>query len=434
MQTQLETISSLERRLTMAVPSDQIEKEVNERLKRLSGTVRMAGFRPGKVPLKIISQQYGPQVRSEVEGDAVQKAFTAVVSEQNLRVAGYPRIEPKQDAEANTLAFSATFEVYPEVKPGDVSAARIERPTLQVSDAEIDKTIEIMRKQRTTFREVSRAAQNGDRVTVDFTGRIDGVEFAGGKGSGVSVELGAGRMLPDFETGLAGATAGQTKTFDVKFPDDYAGKEVAGKTATFDAAVTKVEEPVLPEVDAEFAKTLGVADGDIAKMRQEIRGNVEREVKKRIENDLKQKVMQALVDATPVEVPKALVELETQRLVQSARADLEARGIKMEQLPINPEVFESQAKRRVTLGLILAEVVKANELNPKPDEVRAKVDEYASTYEQPGEVVKWIYSEPQRLAEFEGIAIEGKVVDWVLARAKVEDKPVSFDELMEKAA
>lgn len=435
MQTNLETISPLERRVTMAVPSEQIEKEVDERVKRLSRTVKMSGFRPGKVPLKIIAQQYGPQIRSEVVGDAVQKAFNDVVTRQKLRVAGYPSIEPKLDGvDDKTLAFSATFEVYPEFKPGDVARSKIERPALQVSDADVDKTIEILRKQRVTYKDVARAAQSGDRVTADFTGRIDGMEFPGGKGAGVAVVIGEGRMLPDFEAGLTGMTAGQTKTFDVRFPDDYGGKEVAGKTASFESVVSKIEEPVLPVVDGEFAKSLGVADGDTAKMRQEIRGNVEREVKKRIDSEVKQKVMQALIDVTPVEVPKALVEMEVQRLVQSARADLESRGIKMEQLPINPEIFEAQAKRRVTLGLILAELVKANDLNPKPEQIRSRVDEYASTYEHPGEVVKWIYSEPQRLAEFEGMAIESNVVSWVLDRAKVEDKAVSFDELMEKAA
>lgn len=435
MQTNLETISTLERRITMALPSEQIEKEVDERLKRLSRTVKMSGFRPGKVPLKIVAQQYGPQIRSEVVGDAVQKAFSEVVNEQKLRVAGYPRIEPKQDGvDQNSIAFSATFEIYPEFKPGDVSGAKIERLTLQVSDADVDKTIEILRKQRVTYKEVSRAAKSADRVTADFTGRIDGVEFAGGKGAGVPVVLGEGRMLPDFETGLTGMASGETKTFEVKFPEDYGGKEVAGKTAAFETVVSKVEEPVLPEIDGEFAKSLGVADGDLGKMRQEIRGNVEREVQKRIESDAKQKVMQALIDVTQVEVPKALVEMEVERLVQSARQDLESRGIKMEQLPINPEIFESQAKRRVTLGLILAELVKVNDLNPKPEQIRSRVDEYASTYEQPSEVVKWVYSEPQRLAEFEGMAIESNVVSWVLERAKVEDKSVSFDELMEKAA
>lgn len=435
MQTNLETISTLERRITMALPSEQIEKQVDERLKHLSRTVKMSGFRPGKVPLKIVAQQYGPQIRSEVVGDAVQKAFSDVVNEQKLRVAGYPRIEPKQDGvDQNVIAFSATFEVYPEFKPGDVSGAKIERLALQVSEVDVDKTIEILRKQRVTYAEASRAAKSGDRVTADFTGRIDGVEFAGGKGAGVPVVLGEGRMLPDFETGLTGMAPGETRTFDVKFPEEYGGKEVAGKTAAFETVVSKVEEPVLPEIDGEFAKSLGVVDGDIAKMRQEIRGNVEREVQKRIESDAKQKVMQALIDVTQVEVPKALVEMEVERLMQSARQDLESRGIKMEQLPINPEIFETQAKRRVTLGLILAELVKVNDLNPKPEQIRSRVDEYASTYEQPSEVVKWVYSEPQRLAEFEGMAIESNVVSWVLERAKVEDKAVSFDELMEKAA
>ena len=435
MQTNLETISTLERRITMALPSEQIEKEVDERLKRLSRTVKMSGFRPGKVPLKIVAQQYGPQIRSEVLGDAVQKAFSEVVNEQKLRVAGYPRIEPKQDGvDQNTIAFSATFEVYPEFKPGDVSGAKIERLALQVSEADVDKTIEILRKQRVTYKEASRAAQSGDRVTADFTGRIDGTEFAGGKGAGVPVVLGEGRMLPDFETGLTGMSAGQTKTFDVKFPEEYGGKEVAGKTASFETVVSKVEEPVLPAVDGEFAKSLGVADGDVAKMRLEIRGNVEREVQKRIENDAKQKVMQALIDVTQIDVPKALVEMEVERLVQSARADLESRGIKMEQLPIDPAVFDTQARRRVSLGLIMSELVKTHSLAPKPDQIKALVDDYAQTYEQPAEVVRWLYSEPQRLAEFEGLAIESNVVGWVLGQVKVEDKAVGFDELMGKAA
>ncbi len=435
MQTNLETLSSLERRLTMAVPADDINKAVEQRLKQLSRTVRMSGFRPGKVPMKIVEQQYGMQVRSEVLGDAVQKTFQEVVAAQNLRIAGSPRIEPKtDDIESGSLAFSATFEVYPEVKVGDLAAARVERPVFAVTDAEVEKTVEILRKQRATFHAVSRAAQAGDRLAVNFTGRIDGVEFAGGKGEGVPVVLGEGRMLPDFETGLAGMSAGETKTFNVNFPETYGSKEVAGKTASFESTVTVVEEPRLPELDAEFAKALGVADGDTAKMRADIKANVEREVKKRIEADLKQRVMQALLDNAQLELPKALVEDEMQRLVQSARADLESRGIKMEQLPIDPAVFDTQARRRVSLGLIMSELVKTHSLAPKPDQIKALVDDYAQTYEQPAEVVRWLYSEPQRLAEFEGLAIESNVVGWVLGQVKVEDKAVGFDELMGKAA
>jgi trigger factor len=298
----------------------------------------------------------------------------------------------------------------------------------------VDQTIEILRKQRVTWDAVERASQSGDRVTIDFTGRIDGVEFPGGKGSDVPVVLGEGRMLPEFETSLNGLKAGENRTFEVKFPDDYAGREVAGKTASFEVAVKKVEQPKLPELDAQFARALGVEDGDTAKMRNEVRANVEREVRKRIDADLKQKVMQALLDSTPVELPKSLVEMEIGRLVQAARADLEARGIKMEKLPVNPEAFEAQAKRRVSLGLIIGELVKSRGLNAKADQISTLVQDYAQSYEQPGEMVRWVYSEPQRLADFEGLAVETNIVKWVLENAKIEEKAISFDELMHRAA
>jgi trigger factor len=434
MQTSLENLGSLERRLNMAVPVDEIEKQVGDRLKKMSRTLRMAGFRPGKVPLKLVAQQYGPQVRSEVIGDAVQKAFSDAVREQNLKVAGYPRIEPKAgEADAKNIEFSATFEIYPEVVPGDISAGKIERAVLTVGEAEVDKTLQILRKQRQHFHKVERAAAAGDRVTADFLGKIDGVEFTGGKASDFVFVLGEKQMLPEFEANTLGLAAGSGKTFDVSFPADYHGKDVAGKTASFELTLKLVEEPHLPELDAEFARSLGVADGDLAKMRAEVKANIEREVKKRSQADLKDKVMQVLLDATKIELPKTLVEMEAQRLVQAARADLEARGMKMEQMPINPEMFEQQAQRRVSLGLIVAELVKAHDLAAKPEQVRALVAEQAESYEQPDEVVKWIYSQPQRLSEMESLALEDNVVAWVLARAKVEDKVVNFDEFMGKA-
>ena len=435
MQTNFETLSPLERRLTMAVPVDTIDREVEDRLRKLSRTVRMPGFRPGKVPVKLVAQQYGPQVRSEVIGEAVQKAFEEAVREKNLRVAGYPRIEPKQDAtEAGKLAFSATFEIYPEFKLGDLSSARIERPTLTVGDAEVEHTLEILRKQRAQYGEVTRAAQSGDRVTLDFAGNIDGNEFAGSRASNAALVLGEGRMLPDFETGLNGIGPGESRTFQVSFPADYGAKEVAGKRATFEVTVKKVEQPKLPELDAEFARSLGVEDGDLVKMRAEVKANVEREVKKRIDGEIKQKVMQALLDSTQIELPKSLVEIEIQRLQQQARTDLESRGVKTDQIPLNPEVFEVQAKRRVALGLIIGELVKEHGVAATPAQVRSLVNDYAQTYEQPSEVVKWFYSEAKRLAEFEGLALESNVVKWVLGNAKVEDKAVTFDELMGKAA
>ena len=431
MQTSLENLGLLERRLNMAVPVEEIEKQVDERLKKLSRTLRMAGFRPGKVPLKLVAQQYGPQVRSEVLGDAVQKAFSDSVREQNLKVAGYPRIEPKSaEADAKSIEFSATFEIYPEVVLGDIGASRIERPALTVGDAEVDKTLEILRKQRRHFHRVERPAAAGDRVTADFLGKIDDVEFAGGKASNFVFVLGEKQMLPEFEANALGLAAGGTKTFELTFPGDYHGKDVAGKSARFELSVKLVEEPHLPEVDAEFARSLGVADGDLVKMRAEVRANIEREVKKRAQTDIKNKVMQVLLDATKIELPKALIEMETQRLVQAARSDLEARGMKIEQLPINPEMFEQQAQRRVSLGLIIAEMVKAHGFAARPEQVRAMVQEQAETYEQPDEVVKWVYSQPQRLSEIESLVLEDNVVAWVLERAKVEDKAVKFDEFM----
>lgn len=435
MQTSLENLGPLERRLNMAVPVEEIEKQVDERLKKLSRNLRMAGFRPGKVPLKLVAQQYGPQVRSEVIGDAVQKAFSDAVREQKFKVAGYPRIEPKSgEADAKSIEFSATFEIYPEVVPGDIGESRIERPALTVGDAEVDKTLEILRKQRRHFHRVERPASAGDRVTADFLGKIDGVEFAGGKASDFVFVLGEKQMLPEFEANTLGLAAGGTKTFELTFPADYHGKDVAGKRASFELSVKLVEEPHLPEVDAEFARSLGVADGDLARMRAEIKANIEREVKKRTQADIKNKVMQVLLDATKIDLPKALIGMEAQRLVQATRADLETRGMKIEQLPINPEMFEQQAQRRVSLGLIIAELVKAHGLAARPEQVRALVEEQAETYEQPDEVVKWLYSQPQRLSEMESLVLEGNVVAWVLAHAKVEDKAVKFDEFMGKVA
>ena len=430
MAANVESLGALERRVSMSVPVEEIDRQVDERLKKLARDVRMPGFRPGKVPLKLVAQTYGPQVRSEVLGDAVQKAFTEVVKEANLRVAGYPRIEKKAAADDKALEFSATFEIYPEVKLGDLSAASIERPRVEVDDAAVDRTIEILRKQRTRFVPASRPARDADRLTVDFEGTIAGQAFDGGKAESFVFPLGEGRMLPEFEAAARGMSPGEAKTFAVRFPDNYHGKDVAGKEASFEMKVKSVEEPQLPALDAEFAKQLGVADGDLAKMRAEIRANVEREVKKRVDARIKGQALQALLDAAPMELPKSLVEMETQQLVERSAADLQARGVKPGQLPINPASFEGAAKRRVALGLIIAELARAENLQPKPGEVRAIVEQEAQSYESPAEVVKWFYMQPQRLSEMEGVALEANVVKWVLSKAKGVDKQVSFDELM----
>ena len=432
MAANVETLGTLERRVSMTVPVDEIDRKVDERLKKLARDVRMPGFRPGKVPMRLVAQTYGPQVRSEVLGDAVQQAFNNVVTEAKLRVAGYPKIEKKDGDDAKALQFSATFEVYPEVKVGDLSAgAGVERPQVGVADAEVDKTIEILRKQRVKFVPAERAAQAGDKVTVDFQGRIGGESFEGGKGDDFTLVLGEGRLLPEFEAAATGMKAGEKKTFELKFPDDYQGKEVAGKTASFEISLKKVEQPELPALDAEFAKSLGVADGDVAKMREEVKANVEREVKKRIEARVKHQALQKLLDSTPLELPKSLVEMETQELLQRAAADLQARGIKPGQVPLDPSMFQDSARRRVALGLIIAELARAENLQPKPAEVRALVEQEAQSYESPAEVVKWFYMQPQRLSEMESAALEANVVKWVLSKAKVEDKAVAFDELMQ---
>ena len=430
MAANVENLGTLERRVSMSVPVRDIDRQVDERLKQLARNVKMPGFRPGKVPMKIVAQTYGPQVRNEVLGDAVQKSFSDAVKEANLRVAGYPKIEKKDEAGADALEFSATFEIYPEVKPGELSGAAIVQPKVTVDDAAVARTIEVLRKQRTKFVAAERPAKEGDRLTVDFNGTIDGVPFNGGTAQNFIFTLGGGSMLPEFDAAARGLSAGESKRFDLKFPDDYHGKDVAGKQAQFEIQIKNVDEPRLPEIDTEFAKSLGVADGDVGKMRGEIRANVEREVKKRIEARVKNQAMEALLAATPLELPKALIEMEAQNLVQRAAQDLQGRGVKPEQINLQPQQFEQAAKRRVALGLIIAELARAESLQPKPAEVRALVEQEAQSYESPAEVVKWFYMQPQRLSEMEAMALEANVVKWVLSKATVQERDMAFDELM----
>ena len=431
MAANVENLGTLERRVSMSVPLQDIEKQVDARLKQLARNVKMPGFRPGKVPMKLVAQTYGPQVRNEVLGDAVQKSFTDAVKEANLRVAGYPKIEPKTEKNAEgALEFSATFEVYPDVKVGDVSAAQIEQPKVTVDQAAVDKTLEILRKQRTRFAPARRPAQDGDKLTIDFLGTIDGQPFDGGKAENFIFALGEGRMLPEFEAAARGMSAGESKSFTLKFPEDYHGKDVAGKEAQFEIKVNSIDEPQLPPLDGDFAKALGVADGDLDKMRRDIQANVEREVKKRVDARLKNQVMEALLAATPIELPKSLIEMEAQQLVQRAAQDLQQRGVKPEQINLGPEHFQDTAKRRVALGLIIAELARAENLQPKPAEVRAMVEQEAQSYESPAEVVKWFYMQPQRLSEMEAMALEANVVKWVLSKAQVKERDMAFDELM----
>ncbi len=434
METTTENTNPLERRVDLSVSLEALESATDQRLKRMGKNIKMPGFRPGKVPFAMVKQQHGAEARNEALGEALNESFGEAVGKQNLRVAGYPSIEPKK-SEGNThLEFTAVFEVYPEFVPGDLSAAQVERPSLEVTDAEVDKTLDILRKQRVRYATADRAAAKEDRVVIDFLGKKDGEPFQGGQANDYLFVLGQGMMLPEFEAAVEGMKAGETKTFDMTFPADYFAKDLAGQTVQFDVTAKQVMAPTLPEVDADFAKTLGIADGDIAKMRAEIEGNLKREVKKRVEGRLKDQVMDALVAANPIAVPKSLVDMEVQRLMQNARQDMEQRGMKSKDFPVQPEWFADQAKRRVTLGLILAEVVKTEKLQAKPEQVKALVEEAAQTYENPAEVVNWYYSQPQNLAEVEAIAIENNVVEWVLSKAQVIDKAVAFDELMGQKA
>ena len=422
--------NELERRVDLSIAIGDVEKEMDQRLKRMGKNMKVPGFRPGKVPFSMVKQQHGDQARHEVLSEELDRVFGETVTAQKMRVAGYPRIEPKITESTTHLEFSAIFEVYPEIALGDTSTAEIERPVLEVSAAEIDKTLDILRKQRVSYEDTDRAAAIEDRVVIDFIGKKDGAPFQGGQAADYPFVLGQGMMLPDFEKAVEGAKAGETKTFDLAFPEDYHAKDLAGQTVQFEITVKQVQAPKLPDIDAEFAVGMGIADGDVTKMRTEIEANLKREVKRRIEAKLKDQVMEVLIKANPITVPSALVNMETQRLMQAARQDMEQRGMKNNDFPIQPEWFADQAKRRVTLGLILAELVKAEKLQATPEQVRAMVEETAQSYEQPEEIIRWYYAQPQRLGEVEGVAIENNVVEWVLGKAKVTDKAAVFDELM----
>jgi len=431
MQTSLETLGQLERRLTMSVPIAQIETEIQQRLTRLAKNAKVPGFRPGKVPMRMIAQQYGPQVRSDVISDAVQSTFADAIREQNLRIAGQPRIEPKAEAAVpGLLEFSAVFEIYPEVKLGDLSGVVIERPQTEVGPDDVRHTIDLLRRQRTRYEHAIRAASAGDRVVVDFSGKIDGVEFPGGQASDFAIVLGEERMLPEFESAVAGMSDGETKAFALTFPADYHGKDVAGKRAEFALTVKSVAAPVVPAVDADFVTAFGIASGDVDDLQAEIASNLRLELKRKIEAKVKEQVFAALRDKAEFALPRSLVELETQNMIQRMESELRQQGTKADDIKLSPEMFRAGAEGRVALGLVLSEVVRANSLNAKPEQVKALVQEAAQTYEQPEAVVRWHYEKPERLNEFESLAVEHNVVEWVLGRTKVVNTLATFAELM----
>jgi trigger factor len=440
MATAVETLGKLERRMTISFPLADVRTEVEKRLKQQAKTAKAPGFRPGKVPLKMVAAQYGYQIESDVLNDKVGRAFNDAANENALRVAGFPKIEPKEDSPEGMLSFDATFEVYPEVAVGDLAAVEIETVKADVSDAEIDKTIDILRKQRVHYHTKGEAgehgdggapiAASGDRVTVDFTGSIDGVEFAGGKADDYAFVLGEGRMLPEFEAATIGLKVGESKTFDLAFPEDYHGKDVAGKTAQFTITLKQLEWAHLPAVDAEFAKSLGIEDGDAEKMRADIKVNLEREVAGRVKARNKEAVMDALVKVTDMEVPKVMIAQDSERLAEMTRQDMAQRGMDVKDMPFPQELFATKAERRVRLGLILSQLVGDNKLQATQEQVKAQIEDFAQSYEDPKEVLKYYYSDRRRLAEVEALVLEENVVNYVLGKAKVTAKAVAFDELM----
>jgi len=432
----VETLEKLERRITLTLAAAEIGQEVDTRLKRLSRTVKADGFRPGKVPMSVVAQRYGYSVQYEVVNDRVGKAFSDAATEAQLRVAGTPRIAQREEAPEGHLAFDATFEVYPEVRMGDLSGMEVERMSTEVTDAAVDRTVEILRKQRRTFaqRPASEGAAETDRVTIDFEGKIDGEPFAGGKAEAFQFIIGEGQMLEKFDLAVRGMRVGESKTFPLEFPADYQGQDVAGKEADFLVTMKKIEAAHLPEVDDTFAKALGIKEGTVEALRGDVRKNLDREVKFRLMSRNKGAVMDALVKAAELDVPKALVESETERMVESARADLKQRGVKdADTAPIPAEIFQPQAERRVRLGLVVAELVRANSLQAKPDQLQKHIEELSQSYERPADVMRYYLTDRQRMAEVEAVVIENNVTEHVLGQVKVVDKVVPFDELMAAA-
>jgi trigger factor len=381
----------------------------------------------------VVAQRYGYSVQYEVMNDKLGQAFAQAANEAQLRVAGVPNITQKNEAPEGQMAFDATFEVYPEVKLGDLSTIEVERVAADVDEGAIDKTVEILRKQRRTFtqRPATEGAEAGDRVTIDFEGKIDGEPFQGGKAEAFQFLIGEGQMLEQFDQAVRGMKVGESKTFPLQFPADYHGKDVAGKEADFMVTMKKVEAQHLPTVDEAFAKSLGIAGGTVEALRADVKKNLEREVKFRVLARNKAAVMDALVKSAELDLPKALVEAEVNRLTEGARADLKQRGIKdADTAPIPAEIFAPQAERRVRLGLVVSELVRQNNLQAKPEQLQAHIEEMAQSYEKPAEVVRWYLSDRQRMAEVEAVVVENNVTDFVMSNAKVSDKLLPFDELM----
>jgi trigger factor len=431
MQVSVETTSGLERRMTVQIPKDKVEKEVQVRLKNLAGKAKIQGFRPGKVPMKVIEKRYGGQVKQEVMGDLIQSSYIEALQQENLRPAGMPQIQPPESAgdDSAEMSFTATFEVYPEIKIQGLDAIKVEKPSVEIAEKDIDDMLETIRKQRKEWKEVERASDEGDQVTIDFDGSVNGEEFEGGAAKSYALEIGAKRMIPGFEEQVKGMKAGDERTIKVTFPADYQAKDLAGAEADFKIVAHKVEESVLPTIDDAFAESFGVKEGGIEAFRKQIKENMLREADQKIKSAVKQQVMDGMLDNNPMDLPRVLVDSEIDSLIQQQRQSM---GLsETSQAPdIDPKIFENQARRRVSLGLILIELVKQNDIKVEPAKLRETIEEMAAGYEKPEEVLKYYYSDKERLSEIENLVMENQAVDWVTSQASVTEKKVTFKELM----
>ena len=431
MAASVETISNIERRMTIKVPLAPLEAQIKKRLVEIARTAKFSGFRPGKAPIGLINQHYGAQARDEVYSKAVETSFGDAVQEKKLRVAGFPNIEHKPFAEAATdLEYVATFEIIPEIKVGDVKKIKVEKPTLTVGEKDVDKTIDVLKKQRVSYTPVKRASKKEDRINIDLTASIDGEQVESTNNKGMDIVLGEVGRIAAFDQELTGGKAGETRTFDIEYPKDHNPAQLAGKKVNYSVVYNSVSQPSYPDVDEAFAQSLGVDDGDVNKLRAEIKSSLVQEVEKRVKSRVKEQVFQGLVEVTELEVPKTIISSEIERMMQMTAQNLQQRGMDPKSIQLQPQMFEEQAKRSASLRLILSELVNAENLQATADQVKAMVEAFAQNYEQPAQMVDWYYADVKRLDEPAALATEDNVVEWVLAKAKITESKIKFDELM----
>jgi len=433
MQVTVESGEGLQKRLLVNVPAEQVNTAIDGKLKELSRNARIDGFRPGKVPMRVLKQRYGEQVKHDVYGEMIQSTFYQAASQESLQPVGPPSIELREEEGVEGLAYTATFDVMPDIKLGDLSGIKVKKPVAEVSDADVDAMIEKLRKQRTTWNEVDREAADGDTVTIDFKGMMDGEAFDGGTGEDLPLVLGSGSMIPGFEDGLLGAKAKDARTLEIKFPEDYRAQHLAGKEAAFEVDVKQVSEPELPAVDEAFVKSLGVEDGSAEGLRVEIRNNMTREVKQKIRVRIKEQVMDGILEASDIIVPKAMIEQESAALKQQAETEMAQSG-QQSSIDLPLSIFESQAERRVKLGLLVGQAISEQNIEVDQERVDSTIADMAGTYEDPKEIIDWYKENQEQRQSMEKVVLEDQVVDWALEQMQVEDEPLSFDDLLENQA